>query len=249
VELEPSEGFTLSLKNDKATKLKFMNAKGAGACALDVQIARRGYDGSIEFTLAGSCQKCRLINPTAAAKSKSHQLIVAVAPDAKPGDLQVLRLVGRATVNGRELDSVVETKAIVRTQRPQMAYPPAWLDGLLSVAIGAEAEPFFATKLSTSSVTVAADSGKAEFALELERKDKDFKEGIVVILEGLPADFSYAVKADKEKKNYSVTLSGPSGAVAAKYPFRVKSFAEFKGNGQIQVSEAVLQTGSEKTGS
>ena len=249
VEMESNDGFTLSLKNDKATKLRFTNAKSTGACALDVQIARRGYDGPIEFSLAGDCQKCRLINPVAVAKSKSHRLIIAVDPDTAAGELQVVRLVGRATLNGRSLESIVETKAIVRTQRPQLAYPPAWLDGLLSVAIGAEAKPFFATKLSGESVAVVADSGKAEFSVAVERKEKEFKDGIVVILDGLPAEFTYSVKADKEKNNYTVTVNGPQGGAAAQFPFRVQSFAEFKGNGQISVSKAVLRTGADETGS
>lgn len=247
VEIEPNEGFTLSLKNDKNSKLKFNNVKATGAFALDVQIARRAYDGPIEFSLQAGGQQCWLVNPGAPAKSKAHKLIIAVAPDAQPGDLQVVRLVGQATVNGRNLASIVETKAIVRAKRPQLAYPPTWFDGLLTVAITGESEPFFATKLNSESIALAPDTGQGAFTVALERKNKEFKEGIVVTLEGLPTGFSYSVKQDKD--NYNVTVNGPKGGTSAQYPIRVLSFAVFKGNGQILASEAVLRTGSANTGS
>ena len=251
VEVDRNEGFTLSLKNDKDSKLKFMNGTTTGAFQLEVQIARRGYDGPIEFSLAGDCQKCELINPTAPAKSKTHKLIVAADPTAKPGDLQVVQLVGRADVNGREVSAIVETKAIVRAKRPQLAYPPAWSNGLLSVAIGAKAAPFFATKLDTQAVTFSAADGKAQFEVSLERKNKEFKEGIVLALDGLPAGFTYSVKQgkDKEKDKYSVTVKGPKDSGTAQYPFKILSFAELKGSGQVLVTEAVLQTGVANTGS
>jgi hypothetical protein len=188
----------------------------------------------------------RLLNGVIPAKVTVHNLIVGVPNEAAAGRLFVLRLVGHAEMDGRQVASLVETMAYVRTARPQLALPPAWLDGLVSVATGGEAPAFFAIKPSTDSVEFPADAAQAQFTVGLERTNQEFKDPIIVLLEGLPPDFAYTIKPDKD--NYQITVSGPKDAAPSRHSLRAIGYGAFKGSGQIVSKDLVLNITSKKQG-
>ncbi len=239
VEMAPDVGFALSLKNDKATATRFVAPAKNGAFALDVQCARRGFDAPITLALENPNGGLRLLNPVIPKSAKTHRLVLVVSPDAKAADFHALRVVGTAEHAGQELRSVVSTQALVRTRTPQLGYPPAWIDGLLTVATAAAADPFFDTKLSSDKVAFAKDQGAVELTVTLERKNKDFKDPITVVLEGLTAPFSYSVKQDKD--NYKITIKGPQDAGAQTQNLRIVGYGALKGSGQVVIKEATLE--------
>jgi hypothetical protein len=239
VEIQPGSGFDLAVKNDANTRLQFTNPVNAGAFALVITCARQGYDGPVELALEGNPPGYRLLNPTIPASAKEHRLIVAVSEGAKPGELRAVRLVGAAQVGDRPCNVVVETQATVRAKRPQLLSPPEWMNGLLSTVVGAESPLFFGTKLNAEAVTFAQAEGKADFAFTLERTNAEFKDAVTVLFEQLPAGFSGAVKADKD--TYNITLTGPKDAAPGKHTIRLVSYGEFKGTGQIVVTEVPVE--------
>jgi len=206
---------------------------------LDIECARRGFDGPITLALENPAAGFELLNAVIPAAAKTHRLLLVVPPAAQAADLHAVRVVGSAEHQGLALTSVVSTAALVRARTPLISYPPGWVDGLLTVATAPEAPAFFETKLGGDQLAFAADKGEAVLTVTLERTDKEFKDPITVTLEGLAAPFSYAVKQDKD--NYTVTIQGPKDAAAQSQTFRVVAYGVLKGQGQVVIKDAVLE--------
>jgi hypothetical protein len=239
VEIEPTPGFSLAVKNDKATRLQFNAPANNGALALVVQCNRSGHNGAVDLSLENNTVGLRLVNPTIPAGAKEHRLLIAVPENATAGSLAAIRLVGSATVNDRPQTAIAETIVTLRAKRPQLTFPPEWMNGLLSVVIGSNLDPFYAIKPGTPAAAFNKESGQAALALTLERTNKEFKDPITVMVENLPAGFSAAVKADKDV--YNVTITGPKDAADGTHTFKVVSYGEFKGQGMLAMNEFPLE--------
>ncbi|MCA9125008.1 MAG: PPC domain-containing protein [Planctomycetaceae bacterium] len=239
VEIEPTPGFSLAIKNDKDTRLQFNAPVNNGALALVVQCNRSGYDGAVDLSLENDSVGLRLLNPTIPAKAKEHRLLIAVPENATAGSLDPIRIVGTATVNDRPHTAVVETVTTLRAKRPQLTFPPEWMNGLVSVVVGGNLDSFYAVKPAAPIVAFDKASGQATIALNLERTNKDFKEAITVMVEDLPGGFSSTVKADKD--TYNVTVTGPKDAADGTHAIRIVSYGEFKGQGMLAVNEIPLE--------
>ncbi|MDA1053943.1 MAG: PPC domain-containing protein [Planctomycetota bacterium] len=239
VEIEPTPGFSLDVKNDAATRLQFNAPANNGALALIVQCNRSGYDGAIELALENDPVGLRLLNPTIPAAAKEHRLLIAVPDGATAGSLAAVRLVGAATVNDRPQTAVVETITTLRAKRPQLTFPPQWMNGLLSVVVGSNLDAFYAVKPVTPTAAFNKESGQAALALTLERTNAEFKDPITVMVENLPAGFSSEVKADKD--TYNVTITGPKDAADGTHTFKIVSYGEFKGQGMLATNEIPLE--------
>lgn len=239
VEIEPTGGYSLAIKNDKNTRLQFKSPVNGGAFSLIVTVGRQGYDGPIDLSLEGAAPGYQLKMATIPQGAKEHRVILVVPEGAKPGDLHAIRLVGKATIGGQPYSSVVETQATLKGKRPQLLFPPEWMNGLVSSVVSGESAHFFGTKLNTETVAFKQADGKADFAFTLERKDKEFKAGVTVLFEQLPAGFSGAVKADKD--TYNITLTGPKDAAPGKHTIRLLSYGEHKGYGQVLITEVPVE--------
>lgn len=239
VEIQPTGGYTLAVKNDKNTKLQFKSPANGGAFALVVTVGRQGYDGPIELSLEGAAPGYQLKTATIPKGAKEHRIILIVPEGAKPGDLHPIRLVGKATVGDRPYTAVVQTQATLKGKRPQLLFPPEWMNGLVSSVVGADSAHFFGAKVNTEMVAIKQAEGTGVFAFTLERTDKEFKAGVTVLFEQLPAGFSGAVKADKD--TYNITLTGPKNAAPGKHTIRLLSYGEHKGYGQVLVTEVPVE--------
>lgn len=239
VEIEPTPGFSLAIKNDKDTRLQFNAPANSGALALIVQCNRSGYDGEVNLALENDSVGLRLLNPTIPDKAKEHRLLIAVPENATAGSLAAIRLVGSATVNDRPQSAVAETLATLRAKRPQLTFPPEWMNGLVSVVVGSNLDPFYAVKPGTPTATFDKASGQAALALTLERTNAEFKDAITVMVENLPPGFSSTVKADKD--TYNVTVTGPKEAADGTHTIKIVSYGEFKGQGMLAVNEVPLE--------
>ncbi|MBC8353010.1 MAG: PPC domain-containing protein [Planctomycetes bacterium] len=239
VEIEPTPGFSLAVKNDKDTKLQFNAPANNGALALVVQCNRSGYDGTVNLALENNAGGLQMLNPTIPAKAKEHRLFIKVPEGATAGNLAPIRLIGTATVNARPQTAIAETIVTLRAKRPQLTFPPQWMNGLLSVVIGSNLDPFFAVKPGTPAAAFNKETGQAPLALTLERTNAEFKAAITVMVENLPPGFSSAVKADKD--TYTVTLTGPKDAADGTHMIKILSYGEFKGQGILAVNEVPIE--------
>lgn len=239
VEIEPTPGFSLAVKNDKDTKLQFNAPANNGALALVVQCNRTGYDGVVELALENNAIGLQMLNPVIPAKAKEHRLFIKVPAGATAGNLAPIRLIGTATVNDRPQTAVAETIVTLRAKRPQLTFPPQWMNGLLSVVVGGNLDSFYAVKLATPSAAFSKESGQAPLALTLERTNKEFKDAITVMVENLPTGFTSAVKADKD--TYNVTITGPKDAADGTHMIKIVSYGEYKGQGMLAMTEVPLE--------
>jgi hypothetical protein len=237
VEIEPSAGFSLAVKNDKNTKLQFNTPANNGALAIVIQCNRTGYDGVVELALENNAVGLQLLNPTIPAKAKEHRLLIAVPGKSVVGSLAPVRIVGSAMVNDRPQSSIAETLVTLRAKRPQLTFPPQWMNGLISIVVGSNLEPFFSLKADTATFDKA--KGQAPLSITLERKNKEFKEAITVMVEGLPAGFSSSVKADKD--TYNVTITGPKDAADGSHKIKLVSYGELKGRGMLVSKDVSLE--------
>jgi hypothetical protein len=239
VEIEPSIGYALAIKNDKNTRLQFKTPVNGGAFALIVTVGRQGYNDPIELSLENAAAGFKLHNATIPAGAKEHRFFLEVPAGAKPGDLHAIRLVGKAQIGDRPYSAVVKSFATLRGKRPQLLFPPNWMDGLVSTVVGPNSDLFFGAKLSAPEAAFARDAGTAAITLTIERKHKDFKGNLSILFKELPAGFSGAVKQDKD--NYNITITGPKDAPAGKHTVRLLSYSEFNGIGHMLATDIPLQ--------
>lgn len=239
VEIEPTPGFSLAVKNDKTTRLQFNAPVNKGALALVVQCNRSGYDGVVDLAFENNPLGLQMLNPAIPAKAKEHRLLIAIPANATAGSLAAIRIVGSATVNNRPQQAIVETIATLRAKRPQLTFPPQWMNGLTAIVVGNKLAPFFAVKPAAATAAFDKAAGTAPLALTLERTNKEFKVAITVMIEGLPPGFSSAVKADKD--TYNVTVTGPKDAAVGVHKFKIVSYGEFKGQGLLTTNEVSLE--------
>lgn len=233
VEIAPTAPFSLSLKADNTGRYQFIASKN-GAFAVDLVCARDGYDGPITLSATANGQPLNVYSNVIAEKQNVAKLIIAAPPDSKDGDLGIVHITGQANVNGSEIASLAGTAALLRTKIPQLAFAPAWHDGLIAVVTAPDVPAIYTATPNRDAVYLARGVGQAALTIALERTNKEFKDPLIVAVDGLPTDFSYAVKrnGDGEKETYDVTLSAPKDLPEGQHAIRVVSYGELKGRGQ-----------------
>ncbi|MBW3599154.1 MAG: PPC domain-containing protein, partial [Planctomycetes bacterium] len=230
VEVEPEQPrFSLALKNDKNVQHKFLT-NADGAFALDVQADRQGYNGPIRLSLATPREGFQLRQDTIPAGGKETRLLVLVPPDVQEGELLTLRIVGEA-IEG-EARAELSTAALLKTKRPELPSVPSWMDGAIHAAVGSPPAPFFALTATEETVVFDREKREAKFALTLERKNKDYKQDPIVLVEGLPADATAALKKEgkDQDERLEITVAGKD-LPAGEHPFQILAFGEHGARG------------------
>jgi hypothetical protein len=240
VEIEPDlPRFAIALKNDKNVPHKFL-VHPDGAFALDLQIERQGYDGAIRLALESPRAGFQMRQEAIPAGAKDARLWVLAPSDLKEGELLALRVTGTAAEGAAQAS--LSTAAILKTKRPELLSIPAWLDGVIHVAVGPPPEPFFALTVKEETVARDATTKEAKFILPLERKNKDYKADPSVYVEGLPAGATAAVKKEGKdaEERFEITVTAAE-TPAGEHPFQVLALGEFGSRGAKQIVTAKLK--------
>ena len=74
-----------------------------GAIAFDVVCQRNGYDGPINLSIEPPSAGLMVLNPTIPASVPEAKVVLCVQDTSAIGDLQLLKLVGTAEIDGRTL--------------------------------------------------------------------------------------------------------------------------------------------------
>ena len=241
VEIEPNEGFSLTLKQDKDTRTKHAVPPNQGALACTVSVVRRGYDGPIQLAVDSPTAGFSLLTSVIPEKANELKVLIVSPPGQAPGALHVIRLVGTATIQGRPFQTIMSTSPALKARMPQLTFPPAWIDGLMTASTSAELPQFYNVTSAANPVKFPRSKGTIQFNLTLERKNAEFKDPIVLNIDGLPPGFSSSVKPDKD--TYQVTINGPKEAAVGNHKLRVVAYGELKGSGQILPIELPLEIG------
>lgn len=237
VEVAPAEPFRIVMKADKATRGKFLLAKN-GALSIDVTVVRNGYDGPIALSVEGPGGAYQTFNGLVPEKAAAGKPIVIPPAGLNPGQFLPLRLVGKATVDGREFASAVAMLDWTRIQRPVLAYPPAWFDGWVTAGVAADQTPFYTATLDRASAVVPKTAaGQGEFVVKLERKSEPFKDPLQIYLQGAPAGVTFEVKRNGNgpSETYQVIAKGAGALNPGSYPIQAIAYAELAGKGQAVV--------------
>jgi hypothetical protein len=224
-------GAALLLKADKNAPHKFTLPQ-SGAIAIEVQASRQGYDGPITLEVTGA-EGLTIANHIIAEKQAATKLILA-APMAKSGKILSLRMRGTYERAGKICEVPLSTTGLIRAQWPHLAYPPAWLDGLVPVAITGEAASLFAVTPGVAEIKLAP-GGQVMFALELKRENADFKDPLLILPGAIPSGITSEIKREGNgpEEKYQVTLKAAADVAVAKYELAFTCYGEAKGRGQL----------------
>jgi hypothetical protein len=235
-------GFSLSLKPDKNVPQKYRLPQG-GAVAIEVQAAHSGYAGPITLAVEPADLGLTLLNNVIPANQAATKIVLIAPASLNIGDLLPLRIVGTAEHQGQQHTVPVSTAGMVRAKWPQIAYPPAWLDGLIPVGVVAEGTPFYAVTSSAPSLVYPRSAAQIGFTLNLERKNGEFKEPLLVSVENLPIGMSYEVKREGNgpQEKYQIALKAPATIGEIKQEIRVISYGDLKGQGQVATTTLPLE--------
>jgi hypothetical protein len=146
------------------------------------------------------------------------------------------------TATEGEAQASLSTAALLKTKRPELLSIPAWLDGVVHVAVGPPPEPFFALTVKEETVARDATTKEAKFILPLERKNKEYKADPSVYVEGVPAGATASVKKEGKdaEERFEITVAG-ADITAGEHAFQILALGDFGGRGLKQIVTAKLK--------
>lgn len=236
VEARTGPQFTLQLKADpNQNRLKHFLPGGDGALHLDVQCTRFAYDGPITLEVESTRPGWQVFNNVIPAKGKEVRLYVVTPLDLAPADLAAIKIVGRADVSGTGFTAQMDTTVQLRTARPYVPYPAAWLDGLVFISGVADKAPFHRVSPDRLDVNFPRLVGQAQFTLKFDRLIETFKDVPLTVLPlGLPAGVTAEVKRNGNgpSETYDIVLKGPKDLKEGLNSIRYFAFTEMGVNGR-----------------
>ncbi|MFO0818964.1 MAG: PPC domain-containing protein [Pirellulales bacterium] len=237
VSIEPVLPFSLALKPDKATRYRHVLAKN-GAMAIEVQAARNGYDGPITLAVEGPGGAYQVFNHIIGEKQPATRMIVIPPAGLNPGQLAALKVTGTASVGGENIVVSTNTVDLVRVLRPQLSFPPTWLDGVIPTAVSTDVAPFYTATIDRPAVVLARSTTQTEFQVKLERQSDQFKDPLTVLVPQAPPGFTFEVKrnGNGKQETYQVIVKAPAGLPEGAHALKVVSYGELGGKGLAVVS-------------
>lgn len=229
--------FSVAFKADAKTRQEFMMEPQHGACALDLQISRFGYDGEIDLALSNPESGLRLVNPRIPEKAVEAKIYLTVNEGWQVGSLEVPRI--RATsVDHPEQSVFVSSRALRRVKEPFVIAPATHGDGTVVLAAApATGAPF--TMNPITPVQFARPVLTHTAILTPKRLDEKFKAAVTVLPSGLPAGWTFDAKVDKEAYTLTLTRSDQARGEPEQMPLSV--YGEFNGRGRIETYNMPIQ--------
>jgi hypothetical protein len=130
LQLEPLlPGFALSVETER------VSVPAGESFTLTVQAQRRDYDGPIHLALSGLDSRFTLTNSVIPAKTNVTQLTVTSPANLALGDYFDFHVEGHATIQERAVTARASTMPAIRSVLPNLRYPPAELDGVITLSI------------------------------------------------------------------------------------------------------------------
>lgn len=124
-------GFTLEAEVEK------VEAAPGGSFTVKVNVTRRDFTGPITLVLAG-LEGATLADEVIKEKAASATLKVTLPDTAVPGSITSFRVMGKAKVGEREVETVARTTATLKKLFPNLTVPPHELDGLIALGVKAK---------------------------------------------------------------------------------------------------------------
>ena len=234
IEISKPTGFQLAFKPEAKSPEQFAVEVGEGACSVDLQIDRSGYNGAVELSVDDP--RIQILNPTIPAKAKAATIYLTGGPDWNARSSADIRITGRAKEDPN-LVATVSSVSLHRAKRPHVMFPFGFDDRVLTLG-GAELGSSYFTLEPTAPIQLARQTKSHQASLTLKRANKEFKAAVTVLRNRLPAGWGVSVKADKDQ--YNVTLTrGSTDSQPETVPLLV--FSEFQGKGRLTPTNVPVQ--------
>ena len=234
IEISRPTGFQLALKPDAKSREQFAIEVGEGACSVDLQINRSGYEGVIDLSVDDP--RIQILNPTIPAKAKAATIYLTAGPEWNASSSAHIRITGVAKEDPNPA-ATVSSVSLHRTKRPHVMFPHAFDDRVLMLG-GAEAGSDHFTLEPKARVQLARQTKSHQASLTLNRVNKEFKAGVTVLPHRLPDSWTVSAKANKDQ--YVVTWTrGNTDSQPEIIPLLV--YSEFQGKGRLTSTKVPLQ--------
>ena len=230
VESAVGNSFTLTLKNDKATRNRFVVDEGKGGFQVPITVARDGYAGPITIKSKTEIPGVTWHNNVVAKDGKEITLLLEFSTETKAGDFVNMEIVGEAEIDGQVTQVPLTSRDWTRTQFGAVTYPYSFLQGVVQYATVPAIEEFFEPKFEPEAVYVARGETTATIQMSTASKHKDFKGALSRMFEDVPEGITVADKADKGVHTITVTVPAD---LAEEKAFAVKAYAEHAGHLQF----------------
>jgi len=124
-------GFGLSVETER------VSVPAGESFEVEVQAARREYDGPIHLGLIGLPEGFTVTNAVIPAKTNVVKLQVTIPEELALGDLLHFGIVGNAMIGETNCLARASTLPALRNLFPGLRYPPRELDGLIALSVAA----------------------------------------------------------------------------------------------------------------
>ena len=224
VQIAPFDNW-FSLSMEKET----LNVPSGGTVTTKVTAFRRHYAGPIELFVDGAGDGVQLADNVIAKDKNETELKITFPERLGPGQWQMVRVVGKATVNETDFLSSASTLNALRRVMPQTPFPPASLLEHIAVGFGDPVPPFFELSLAEETVYFPQVVGTSRFKVLAKRLNDNFRSAIDLTVEGLPAGIEFEVKPVQDgKSEYLITQTGPADLPEGVHHIRVVGTATFQ---------------------
>ncbi len=230
IECALSGTFSVALKADAKTREEFIIEPERGACVLDLQVSRFGYDGEIELTLANPESGLRIVNPRISAKAAEAKIYLTANEDWTSNSLNVVRVIA-TSVDNPEQSCRVNSHSLRRVKEPFVLAPTTQADGAIVLAANLKTDAPF-TMETTAPVQFARPVRSHSATLTPKRIQPEFKAGVDVLPSALPGGWNASTKVDKE--SYTLTLVRTDQTIGEPEQLPLLVFGEFNGHGRIE---------------
>lgn len=230
VEVTLAGSFSIALKADAKTPEQFLIEPSQGACAIDLDIARFGYEGEIELRLIDADNRLRLLNPKIPAAAKNARIYLAADSAFDSKSLALVQI---------EASSVGEPKylcqlsgfALHRVKEPHVLPGATVRDGVLTLAAtNVTQSPF--TLEPASPTRFARPVRSHNMPLTLKRLQAEFKAGVELLPNALPTGWEMSTKVDKDSYTLALKRGEQVTDEPAQLPLLV--FGEYQGHGRVE---------------
>ena len=124
-------GFSLATDVDQLSVVEGSNA------VVKVTCARRDFNGPIRLAVVGLPAGFEVESGIIEEKKLEGDLKLKIPDGAKAGDLLNFRIMGRASAGDAEFEVQASTMTALRRVFPDLAYPPAAMDGWIALGVRA----------------------------------------------------------------------------------------------------------------
>lgn len=237
IEVAPAGSFSVSIKGDAKTREQFVIEQNKGACAIDLDIARFGFDGEIELSLSRPDCGLQIVNSRIPPQAKTGRVYLVASEGWKLEQLESVKLVASA-VGAPGNSCVVSTRGIHRAKEPFVLNPDSQLDGVLVLGASTTTDSPFALEAS-GPVFFARPVRSHTAHMTLKRLQGEFKSGIEVVDSGLPPGWATQAKSDKD--TFTLTISRNDQAAAEPDHLVIQAYGEFNGIGRLESFNLPIQ--------